>query len=198
MINRIKAKTLLLLFLFLMIFVPSAYALDVTPIYQYQFEADPDMPEMLPVGKNIACGNYSLRLLQQPVIGKYTNKLISDNDLEYLMVRVEITNTSSEALGWLTPESFKVIDTYKGRMYSAYNLDVTASAATVQGYGQKLFIEKIGPGDTMLTTLVFSVYPDVDGWVMRFSPQHYYEDPTQNMISFLLPEAVRYSEGVPR
>ncbi len=83
-------------------------------------------------------------------------------------------------------------------MYSAYNLDVTASAATVQGYGQKLFIEKIGPGDTMLTTLVFSVYPDVDGWVMRFSPQHYYEDPTQNMISFLLPEAVRYSEGVSR
>lgn len=198
MIKRIKVKTLIFLYFLLLFSVSSSYALDVTPIYQYQFEADPDMPEMLPVGKNIVCGSYSLRLLQQPVIGKYTNKLISDDNLEYLMVRVEITNTGSEVLGWLTPESFKVIDTYKGRMYSAYNLDITASAATVQGYGQKLFIEKIGPGDTMLTTLVFSVYPDVDGWVMRFSPQHYYEDPTQNMISFLLPEAVRYSEGVSR
>ncbi len=194
-----NGKTLIFLFavclLGMMLFFPS-YASDVTPIYEYHFVPDPDMPEVLPVGKTVACGKYSLRLLQQPVIGKYTNKLISDNDLEYLMVRVEITNISDSALGWMNPESFKVIDTYKGRMYSTYNLDITASAATVQGYGQKLFLEKIEPGDTLLTTLVFSVYPDVDGWVMRFAPRLFYEDAPQDMISFQLPGAKHYSEGI--
>lgn len=192
-------KTVIILFtacLLLLMFSYPSVASEVTPISEYQFVPDPDFPEVLPVGETVVCGNYALRIVQQPVLGKYTNKLISDNDLEYLMVRIEISNVSSEVLGWVSPESFAVIDTYKGRMYSTYHLDITASAATVQAAGQRLFLEEIAPGKTMLTTLVFSVYPDVDGWVMRFAPRYYYEDNPLDVITFQLPAVKRYTEGV--
>lgn len=194
--NRKSLIILLTVCLLILMFIDPSFASEVTPISEYQFVPDPDLPKVLPVGETVACGNYSLRIVQQPVLGKYTNKLISDNDLEYLMVRVEITNVSSEVLGWVSPESFDVIDTYKGRMYSTYHLDITASAATVQAAGQQLFLEKIDPGKSMLTTLVFSVYPDVEGWVMRFAPRYYYEDNPLDVITFQLPAVKRYSEGV--
>ena len=172
-----------------------AFASDVVPIERYHFEKDPDMPEPLYVGQVLECGDYSIRLLQQPVIGKYTNKLIADNELEYLMVRVAIVNKSNKIRGWLNPNSFKVLEIYKGHMFSTYDLDVSASAVTAEGFGQPAYFEEIGAGDTLYTTLVFSVYPEVDGWVMRFAPRAYYEDAPAETVTFQLPKAVWYSEG---
>lgn len=184
--------TVSLIMLFLTDPVPAS---DVTPVGRYHYEADPEMPKPLYVGKVIECGDYSIRLLQQPVIGKYSNKLIADNELEYLMVRVAIVNNSDKVRGWLNSDSFKILETYKGHMYSTYDLDVPVSAVTAAGSGQPAYFEEIAPGDTMYTTLVFSVYPDVDGWVLRFAPRAYYEDAPAETVSFQLPKALWYSGG---
>lgn len=165
----------------------SVCASEITPIGHYSFESDPDMPQTLIVGKTLDCGNYSIRLLQQPVLSKYSYHLIADNDLEYLIIRMAITNKSDRPLAWLNAESFNVIETYKGTLYSTYKLDIPASAAAAEGVHQPLFFEKVDPGDTMYTSLVFSVYPDVDGWVFRFAPRAYYEEYPAEVISFLLP-----------
>lgn len=176
-----------------LLFVP-AYASDVTPVEWYRFEADPEMPKPLYIGRVLECGDYSLRLLQQPVIGKYSNMLIADNELEYLIVRVAITNNSERTRGWLDAESFKILETYKGLIYSTYDLDIPVSAKSSEKFGQQAYFEEIAPGETMYTTLVFSVYPDVDGWILRFSPRAYYEDAPSESVSFQLPKVLWYSE----
>ena len=172
-----------------------AYASDVTPIGRYHFKSDPDLPKTLYVGKTLDCGDYSIQLLQQPVIGKYTYKFIADNELEYLMVRAAITNNSDEPRGWLDAESFKIQETYKGLIYSTYDLDIPVSAKTSEKFGLHPYFEKIDPGETLYTTLVFSVYPDVDGWILRFAPRVFYEDAPSETVSFRLPKVLHYSEG---
>lgn len=171
-----------------------AYASDVTPVEWYHYEIDPEMPKTLYVGKVLECGDYSIRLLQQPVIGKYSNMFIADNELEYLIVRIAITNISEKTRGWLDAESFKILETYKGLIYSTYALDIPVSAKSSEKFGQQAYFDKIDPGETMNTTLVFSVYPDVDGWILRFSPRAYYEDAPSESVSFQLPKVLWYSE----
>ena len=178
----------------LLLIVP-AYASELTPIGRYHFEPDPDLPRTLYVGRTLDCGGYSILLLQQPVIGKYSLKLIADNDLEYLTVRVAITNNSEKARGWLDAESFKILETYKGLIYSTYDLDIPVSAKASEKHGQQAYFDKIDPGETMYTTLVFSVYPDVDGWILRFSPRAFYEESPAETISFQLPKVLRRSDS---
>ncbi len=194
--KRIKGILFLLIVcpVVLLLFVPM-YASEVTPIGRYHFEPDPDLPKTLYVGRTLECGDYSIMLLQQPVIGKYSLKLIADNDLEYLMVRVAITNNSEETRGWLNADSFKIMELYKGLIYSTYDLDIPVSAKSSEKFGQKAYFDKIDPGDTIYTTLVFSVYPDVDGWILRFSPRVFYEESPAETISFRLPKVLHYSEG---
>ena len=167
-------------------------ASDVTPVEWYKNEKDPDIPKTLYVGYTLDCGNYTFSIVTQPVLGRYTNNLISDNDLEYLMIRVELKNNTDKTLAWLSSDSFKLVDVYRGRMYNSYPLDITATAVAAQGARQQVYIEEIGPDESMFTTLVFSVYPDVDGWIMYFSPHTYYEEDPVDEVSFLLPKVNHY------
>ena len=196
--QKMKRNKILLLFVtglcFLAVFL-SAAGSEVTPSYLYRNETDPDFPKTLPVGWEKQCGSYVIKLLQDPVVTKSNQYMVADADTKYLVIRVAITNTGNEAGGWFAPDSFIIQDTYRGRIYGTYSLDLPLSAKVARGFYQPLFHAAIDPGDTLYTSLVFMVYPDVKSWLLTFAPHQYGEEPEET-VRFQLPPAV-FQEEVP-
>ncbi|MBR6090192.1 MAG: hypothetical protein IKP86_09685, partial [Anaerolineaceae bacterium] len=126
MIN--KKLCYIFFFLFCVLFTMPCAASDVTISYYYRSEKDPQIPGYLYVGWTAECGDYSIKLLQQPVITKSNNYLIADEETKYLVLRFAITNKTDEPRGWLTPDSFSLQDTYKGRIYGTYSMNLAESA----------------------------------------------------------------------
>lgn len=177
-----------LILLALFIALPVA-ASDVTLSYYYRPEQDPDMPGTLYVGWIADCGDYSIRLLQQPVLTKSNNYLVADEDTKYLVLRVAITNKKDESVGWLAPDSFTLQDIYMGRIYGTYSLNIPESSKVAAGFHQEVFFSEIKPEDTLYTSLVFSVYPDVTGWILTFSPHSFGHKPDAS-VRFRIPYAI--------
>ena len=193
--NRNKLLILLLLCAFLLLGISSVHAGDLTPGYLYRNTPDPDFPKTLYVGWVQKCGRYTIRLLQDPVVTKSNQYMVSDADTKYLVLRVAIVNNSDEPGGWLTPDSFVLQDTYRGRAYGTYILDIADSAKVAWGFKQEVFHAAIKPRDTLYTTLVFSVYPDVKSWLLTFAPHSFGEEP-EAVVRFQLPLAV-FQETLP-
>ncbi len=193
--KRIKLLILLLLCAALTIGFSAVRASDVTPGYLYRNTPDPDFPKTLYVGWVQKCGRYSIKLLQDPVVTKSNQYMVSDEDTKYLVLRVAITNNSDEPGGWFTPDSFVLQDTYRNRAYGTYMLDIAGSAKVVAGFKQQVFHAEIKPKQTLYTSLVFSVYPDVKSWLLTFAPRNYGEEP-EEIVRFQLPMAV-FQEDVP-
>ena len=181
-------SSLLTILLLLLIAVLPAAASDVIISYYYRPERE-EIPNRLYVGWEAECGGYSIRLLQDPVITKSNNYLVADNETMYLVLRVAITNKTDEMGGWLASGSFRLQDTYLGRYYGSYGLDIAESAKVASGFHQQVFYSEIRPKDTLYTSLVFSVYPDVDSWVMTFAP-HYFGSEPEESVQFRIPPAV--------
>lgn len=171
--------------LFSVMSVFGVQASDVTISYYYRPNRE-ELPNRLYVGWVADCGDYSIKLLQQPVITKSNNYLVADNETKYLVLRVAITNKTNESLGWLAPDSFVIQDTYLGRYYGTYAMDIAESAKVAEGFHQQMFYAEIKPKDTLYTSVVFSVYPDVDSWVMTFAPHYFGSEPAQS-VRFRLP-----------
>lgn len=186
-------KIVLSAFFVLFVFILPAQAGEVTPIYLYRNEPDPEITPILYVGWIKECGKYSIKLLQDPVVTKSNQYMVSDEDTKYLVIRVAITNNSTEPGGWLTPDSFSLQDTYLGRIYGKYKLDITDSAKVAKGFKQQVFHAEIKPGETLYTSLVFSVYPDVQNWILTFAPRNFGNDP-EEIVTFRLPPAVFQEE----
>lgn len=161
-------------------------ASDVTISYYYRQEPNPDIPNRLYVGWVADCGDFSIKLLQQPVITKSNNYLVADAETEYLVLRVAITNKTNESLGWLAPDSFSLQDTYLSRIYGTYALDIAESAKVASGFHQQVFYSEIHPKDTLYTSLVFSVYPDVSSWIFTFAPHAFGQEPAET-VRFRIP-----------
>ena len=193
--KRIKLLILLLLCAALTIGFSAVRAGDVTPGYLYRNTPDPDFPKTLYVGWVQKCGRYTIKLLQDPVVTKSNQYMVSDADTKYLVLRVAITNNSDEPGGWLTPDSFILQDTWRNRAYGTYMLDIADSAKVAKGFKQPLFHAEIKPKQTLYTVLVFSVYPDVQSWLLTFAPHNYGFEPEET-VRFRLPPAV-FQEDVP-
>ena len=174
--------------IFFLMVLPAA-ASDVTPSYLYRNQRDPEIPKMLPTGWIAECGNFSIRLLQDPVVVKSNNYLISPSDTKYLMVRAEVTNKGTESDGWLSPASFSIQDTYMGRIYGTYRMNITVSARASAVSNEDAFFSEIKPGESIKMTLAFSVYPDVEDWIFTFAPQHFGDEVPEQVVRFRLPPA---------
>ena len=174
--------------LFFILTASAAVASEVTISYYYRPDRE-EIPNRLYVGWVADAGDYSIKLLQQPVLTKSNNYMVADNETMYLVLRVAITNNSDEYGGWLAPDSFFVQDTYLGRYYGTYALDIAESAKVASGFHQQAFYFDIRPKDTLYTSLVFSVYPDVDNWVMTFAPHYFGSEPAET-VRFCLPSPV--------
>ena len=189
----------LLILLLVCAFLPAVFSVvragDVTPGYLYRNTPDPDFPKTLYVGWVQKCGRYSIKLLQDPVVTKSNQYMVSDADTKYLVLRVAITNDSDEPGGWLTPDSFILQDTWRNRAYGTYMLDIADSAKVAKGFKQPVFHAEIKPRQTLYTVLVFSVYPDVQSWLLTFAPRNYGMEP-EEVVRFRLPPAV-FQEDVP-
>ena len=167
------------------ILTASADASDVTISYYYRPNRE-ELPDRLYVGWAADAGDYSIKLLQQPVLTKSNNYMVADKETLYLVLRVAITNKTDEYRGWLAPGSFRIQDTYMGRYYGTYAINLAESAKVAGGFHQQPFYTDIAPNDTLYTSLVFSVYPDVDNWVMTFAPHHFGSEPAET-VRFRLP-----------
>lgn len=189
MTKRIFAA-LLLSMLFLFLTCMSVSAADAVPSSEYITLAPSDLPEILNIGTVLENGNYSIQVMGQPVVTKSSNSLIASLDLKYLIVRVGITNNSEEPVGWLTPDSFHVQETYMSHAYGIYSLNTIMSAKASVGYSQPAFYSTIEPGKTMQTTLVFDVFPEAQGWVLIFTPKVLGNEEADTSISFQLPKAL--------
>lgn len=176
----------LLLTLFLVL--PAA-AYDVIPTSDYQFPAGGNFPAMLKVNETIECGNYAFRLTYQPLISKSMHSIIGDYDLRYLTLRVAITNNGEETIGWISPDSFKLQEIYRNRIYGTYLLDSLMSAKAAAGFSTKAFYAPIQPGATLQTALVFAVFPEAEGWIFTLSPYTFGEEADET-VQFLLPAAI--------
>lgn len=174
--------------LFFILTASAAVASEVTISYYYRPERD-EIPSRLYVGWVADCGDYSIKLLQQPVLTKSNNRMVADNETLYLVLRVAITNKTDEYRGWLAPDSFLIQDTYMGRYYGTYAINLAESAKVAGGFHQQVFYSVIAPKDTLYTSLVFSVYPDVDSWVMTFAPHSFGSEPEES-VRFRIPSAV--------
>ena len=187
--KRYRLLILLLLYAVLLTGIPSVRAGELTPGYLYRNTPDPDFPKTLYVGWVQKCGRYTIKLLQDPVVTKSNQYMVSDADTKYLVLRVALTNNSDEPGGWLTPDSFVLQDTYRGKAYGTYMLDIADSAKVAWGFKQPVFHTEIKPKDTLYTVLVFSVYPDVKSWLLTFAPRNYGQEP-EEVVRFQLPLAV--------
>ena len=165
--------------------VAPVLASDVTISYYYRPNRE-EIPNRLYVGWVADAGDYSIKLLQDPVLTKSNNYLVADRETMYLVLRVAITNNSEDYGGWLAPDSFFIQDTYLGRYYGTYALDIAESGKVAGGFHQQAFYMDIPPKETLYTSLVFSVYPDVDSWVMTFAPHHFGAD-AEETVRFRLP-----------
>ena len=174
--------------LFFILTASAAFASDVTISYYYRPDRD-ELPNQLYVGWVADAGDYSIKLLQQPVLTKSNNYMVADKETLYLVLRVAITNKTDEYRGWLAPDSFWIQDVYMGRFYGTYAINLAESAKVAGGFHQQAFYTDIRPKDTLYTSLVFSVYPDVHNWVMTFAPHHFGSEPADT-VSFRLPTPV--------
>ena len=173
---------------FFILTASAAVASDVTISYYYRPNRE-ELPDRLYVGWAADAGDYSIKLLQQPVLTKSNNYMVADKETLYLVLRVAITNKTDEYRGWLAPDSFWIQDTYMGRYYGTYAINLAESAKVAGGFHQQPFYTDIRPKDTLYTSLVFSVYPDVDSLVMTFAPHHFGSEPTET-VRFRIPSPV--------
>ncbi len=164
---------------------------SVIPSSEYAESIVSDFPDILNVGSVLECGPYKIQLVGQPVITKSSNYIMADLDMKYLIVRVGITTTESEAKGWLIPASFTAQETYLGHAYGTYRLDYIMSAKAASGFNLPAFFTNITPGKMLSTVLVFEVFPDAENWIITFTPATFSDKTSSGSISFLLPKALR-------
>ena len=187
---KIKSFKIFILFVLLLICgLAPVSGFDVLTRDQYGFPAEGDFPAVLNIGEVIECGDYSLQILNQPVLSKSFQAMIASKDLKYLSIRVGIKNNSSQTVGWIAPDSFTLQEIFRNQIFGTYKLDYLMSAKAAAGFSWKPFYSPIGPGETLQTLLVFSVFQEVDNWIFHFSP-HIMGESAKGTVQFRLPAVI--------
>lgn len=131
----------------------SVWADGAVPVSEYSPQNVPALPDVLPAGIPVSTGGLTLKLLGNPSLSRSTRRMLAEVDTNYLMLRVMITNDSEEKLGWLAPASFVLQDTYLGRVYGSYKLDLPASAKAADDGIQNVFFPGSNPGNPFILPL---------------------------------------------
>ncbi len=171
------------------IFLP-ARASDVVLVRDYRAPEGDVLPEVLNAGIPLECEPYQIRVMGQPVVTKSNNGMIASKDMNFLIIRIGLTNLSDAPIGWLTPDSFLVRETYMGRIYGTYTFNTIMSTKAAAGFNLPAFYKPVNPGETMQTAIVFKVFPGAQGWILKFTPRHFGEDEASCSVEFQLPQAV--------
>ncbi len=153
--------------------------------------SNPDLPEVLNVGKYLDCGDLQIKLMAQPVVSVSATGLKASGDRSFLVTRIAIKNNSDEPVKWLTPQSFHAQEYYLNIIGHTYDLSSYMSAKVAASFSLPAFFTIIQPGAELSTVMVFEVYGDVDGWIITFSPFTREADGPEESVSFTLPKAVR-------
>lgn len=187
-----KIKNFKIFIFFVLIFfggLNPVFAFDVLPRELYDFPDEDNFPPVLNIGEVIECGDYSLRILNQPVLSKSFQAMIASKDLKYLSIRVGITNNSDQTIGWIAPDSFTLQEIFRHQIFGNYKLDYLMSAKAAAGFSWRAFYSPIEPGETLQTLLVFSVFQEVDDWIFHFSP-HLLGESSKDTVQFRLPAVI--------
>ncbi len=188
-----KMKLRMLIFTLLLwslpVFLP-VQAGDIVPLREYQAPEADELPDILYQGNPMECEPYQIRLMGQPALTKSSLGMIASHDLNFLILRVGLTNMTENTIGWLTPDSFLVQEIYNSRIYGTYTFNTIMSAKVAAGFNLPAFYEPVKPGQTMQTILVFKVFPGAQGWILTFSPKHFGEEEASCSVSFRLPPAI--------
>lgn len=152
-----------------------------------------NIPVTYKLGMTLECGNFRIRLLSAPILTKSAvSGMVADGVYDYLIFRMGITNTGTEPVSWLTPDSFSLQENYLGFGFGVYPLDyVMSGKATRNGTGDRVFFESIKPGEELITNLIFEVNSDIDNWVFRFAPRQRSENQAVCRIEFIPPKEIR-------
>ena len=169
--------------------MPAAGEGNIVLSRDYQPTGVSELPQVLNVGIPLECGRYEIRIMGQPIITKASLGMVADLDLYYLIIRVGLTNIGEQTIGWLTPDSFEIRETYHGRVYGTYKMDPIISAKIAAGFKLPAFYTQIEPGGSIQTTLVFSVYYGAESWILTFAP-HVFGDEAAKTIEFQIPQGL--------
>ena len=183
---------LILLAAVLLVFMmqTGAYAEGIVLKSDYRPAASTVLPDVLNVGIDLDCGPLAIRLSVPPILTKSGLGIVADSDAKYLVLRVCLTNKSDETISWLTTDSFSIQETYMDQYYGRYKLDAIMSAKIAAGYKLPAFYSPIEPGRMLQTILVFDVFPDIQSWVVTFSPKVFGEAEAEETVLFQLPKAL--------
>lgn len=188
-INKHLIFFLILAFI-LLLHMPAAGNEGISFMRDYHPSGIPELPEVLNVGIPMYCGNYQIQIMGQPIITKSGIGMVADLDMYYLIIRVGLTNMSEKTVGWLTPGSFIIQETYNRRIYGTYSMDPIISAKFAAGFKLPAFYTQIEPGQTLQTPLVFSVYSGAQSWVLTFDPHVFGQEEAAEPIRFQIPAAL--------
>ncbi len=180
---------LTVLFCFLQISLP-VRASDVVLTRDYRPPEAGGLPDVLYAGMPMDCGPYQIRVMGQPVLTKSNNGMIASKDMNFLIIRIGLTNIDDKTLGWLLPDSFLVEEVFNGRVYGTYTFNTIMSAKAASGFNLPAFFKPIKPGETMQTAIVFKAYPGAQEWILTFSPKHFGDEEAECSVRFRLPPAV--------
>lgn len=145
------------------------------------------------------CGeSFQFKIMTQPIVTPSTTGIRATGPLKrstainsFLIVRVGIKNKTDHIVSWLEPKSFSLQEFYLDIPGGTYYLNSYMSAKAADSFNLQVFFSPIQPGGELLTVLVFEVNPDVEGWIMTFSPFTREQDGPESSISFKLPKANR-------
>lgn len=154
----------------------------------YHPSSIPELPEVLNVGIPLDCGAYELQIMGQPIITKSGIGMVADLDMNYLIIRVGLTNKTGKTVGWLTSDSFILQETYNSRIYGTYTMDPIISAKFSAGFKLPAFYTPIEPGKMIQTVIVFSVYSGAQSWVVSFDPHVFGEEASGEPFLFQIPQ----------
>lgn len=189
--SRYLLITLVFISIFLIILPVNAQMIVTKEEYIEAHKAD--IPVTLKLGMTLDCGNLRIRLLSAPILTKSAvSGMVADANYEYLVFRMGITNTGTEPVSWLMPDSFSLQENYLGFGFGVYPLDyVMSGKATRNGTGDKVFFDSIKPGEELITNLIFEVFPDIENWSFRFAPRQRSESKASCRIEFIPPKEIR-------
>lgn len=186
-------KRLFICFIFLSLFLlrPVSVRAEISSEKDYRPDPNVELPVLMNVGTSLDCGVLRLRLLANPILTKSSSGVTAEEDLEYLILRLGITNTSDEVVMPLSPESFFATELYHQVRYGEYELDYALSAKTAGSMENAPFFTPIFPGQELQTVIAFSTYPLPGTWLIRFVPIVKGSGPLGDEIEFMLPKPTR-------
>ncbi len=166
-------------------------------LFTFQAVSAEDTPQALTVNQPVTCGDLTITLAAAPVMGVSQSKILADDDLSFLVLKLKVENKGTETWSGFDPDSFSVQDVFgipdklPDSIYNTYPMDFILSGKSSSDFGIQTYKDPILPGATSNMMAAFEVYPDMETWNLIIAPcTRDNPEPICNM-SFRLPKITR-------